>query len=185
MPYILELEPNEQIRTDIHFAASEKSPLFRLAISDRAVYIPATKFVISGDPNYFKRVPLGNIDILQTETIKPYGFYFFSVVMILFALFMMSTIFFGGGISPRTIGWTLALLVGGTMLPFAGRGRYRLAIKMGKETYRWIPPLVVFPQDRRKANEVLDNILDTSRSVGITVNDTRERLQMPLPPASE
>ncbi len=176
MPYILDLAPNERLRADIDYAASEKSGRFRFAVTDHAFYIPATKFVVAGDPTYFKSVPIAHVESVEIEAIKPYGFYVFSVLMVLAGLFILGTAILPGAIlTPQGIGWSLAILVGGVLLSIAGQGRYRLAVRMGKETYRWVPPLVVFPQDKRQLNEVLDTIVKASTGIGVRVEDARPR----------
>jgi hypothetical protein len=180
MPYTIELEPEEMLVTDIDFQPSEKSPLFGFAVSDRAFYIPATKFVVSGDPHYFKRVPATDVTEVKVEPIRPYGAYVVALLMAgLGAVFLWSLLVPGAPLSPRVLGLGLALLVGSLLLPFVARGRHRLLIRFANRKFRWTPPLVVDSGSRRKVNEVLDDIVAASDLCGVRTDDRRKQANGP------
>lgn len=173
MPYVIDLRPDERLVTDIFYQPSRKVEPFRFAVSDQAVYLPAKKFVVSGDPTYFERVPLGEVSEVTLQPIKPYGAYLGAAVMIGPGLFCLwSFVLPGAGLTPRGLGWSLAILVGGLLLPFSARGRHRLLLRYGGKTFRWTPPYVVGGAARLQVDELLDQIVHSLRDQGVRIDDS-------------
>ncbi len=73
------------------------------------------------------------------------------------------------GAVPRVLGWALALIAGGVLMPWAAKGRQRLSVMLGTGAWRWNPPFVVDAQSKRQVQDTLESILDTCRSVGLPV----------------
>jgi len=174
MPYLIEIQPDEKLLAEVDFCPSNKAEPFRFAVSDQALFLPAKKFVVAGDPRYFKRVPASQVKEVRVEAVKPYGFYVASVLVILLGLAgYWSFTLPEARLTLRGLAWVAAVLTGGILLPFAGRGRHRLVIQMMDGVFRWVPPLVVDPQSKRQVNAVLDAIVRASATAGLSISDVR------------
>jgi hypothetical protein len=177
MPYEIEAEPGEKVLLDLDFLVSEKSERFRFAVSDRALYLPAKRFVISGDPHYFRRVPKVRVNEVCVQALRPYGLWVAAALMVVAGLvteiLMLMPFFVGLEGTFRLSGWPLAILVGGLLLPLAARGRGRLVVLMGDQSFKWVPPLVVDRASKRHIAATLEEILKACRTAGIRVSDQR------------
>ncbi len=172
MPYELKPQIGENILLDVRFQPSAKSEPFHFAVTDQAVYLPAKKFVVSGDPHYFKRVPNTDIKEVSIQKANAYGAWFTAALMLIagIALGIILLLNASGTISPRAVGWTLALIVGGILLPWAAKGRKRLVIVMAKGVFRWNPPFVVDKRSKIQVQEIMQSILDTCSGSGLPVS---------------
>jgi hypothetical protein len=115
--------------------------LFCFAVTDRAVYVPATRLVFSGDPHYLKKVPLSEVREVRVEPIRPYAAW--------------------------VSAWPLALLVGGGLLPFVARGRHRLVVAFQKGAFCWTPPLLVDRESREHVQSILTDVLRAAANAGV------------------
>lgn len=186
MAYVMELEPGENVLLDVTFRASDKDivrrssqrpPDLRMGISDRAFYFAATRFVVSGDPTYFRRVPKDQVRDVRVQAVRPYGLWVMAALMVIAGLvtevLMMWPLVTQVPGTYRVSGWPLAILVGGLLLPFAARGRHRLVIQMVKGRFKWDPPLVIDRGSKQRIAATLDDILKASRAAGVQVIDDR------------
>jgi hypothetical protein len=186
MPCVIEPEPGEHVLLDLAFRASDKQTVsrtaekpddLRLGISDRAVYLPAKRFVVSGDPCYFRRVPKDQVRLVQLQTLRPYALWIAAVLMVLAGLvtevLMMMPLVMQIPGKYKVSGWPLAILVGGLLLPLAARGRLRLVMHLTRGRFRWDPPLVVDHASKRRIAATVDDILTACRSAGLQVSDER------------
>jgi hypothetical protein len=174
MPYILEPQSDEKLLADIIYQPSPKIEPFRFAMTDRAVFLPAKRFVVTGDPTYFNRVPLSDVKEFHVEAVKPYGFFVASIVLAAIGIAVLLMIIQPGAfVTPRGIGITFMILIGAGLLPIAGKGRYRLVIRHADKTFRWVPPLVVASGEKRQVNDVLDVITRAAKTVAVIVTDER------------
>ena len=120
MPYEIQQEPGERVLLDLAFRASEKQVVYRsadrpddlrLGISDRAIYLPAKRFVVSGDPCYFRRVPKAQVNLVQVQGPRAYGLWIAAVLMVL------------AGVCASLVNGTFAVLLTGlfpTRVRFSG-----------------------------------------------------------------
>ena len=144
-------------------------------MTNQAVYFPATKLVVSGDPYYLKQVPITEIREVRVEPIRPYFAWFVAAVMIAAGLFGLISI-----VMPfilhiegtyRVNGAPLALLAGGILLPFVARGRKQLVVAFQKGAYRWTPPMVVDGESKKKVRWILEQVLDAAKRAGVPAVD--------------
>src|SRR5437899_1214811 len=68
-------------------------------------------------------------------------------------------------------GWPLAILVGGLLLPIAGKGRARLVVHLAKGRFGWNAPLVVDRASKQRIAAALDEIVAACRKAGFPVSD--------------
>jgi len=73
----------------------------------------------------------------------------------------------------RVSGWPLAILVGGLVLPFAARGRQRLAMRLNKGRFGWNAPLVLDRASKQRIATALDEVLKACQAGGYQVVDER------------
>lgn len=174
MAYIPELEPNEKIALQIAFKVSEKAATFNFAVSDQALYWPATKAFAMNDATYFKRLRNNEISEVCIRRLPPYGFWIFAAIM--FFVGLVSTIFMLAPLirhdpGAHTVsGWPFALVVGGILMPFATRGRLGLEVRTQSKHFRWKPPLVVDKVSKQKIRATFDQIADACEKSGLRVN---------------
>src|SRR5262249_13295112 len=155
---VIEAEPGEIVLLDLDFQVSQsaksggaivspalareaKVQRLRIAISDRAFYLPATRFVVSGDPTYFRRVPKEQVQEVRVERLRPYGLWVAAALMVAFGLLfgvsMMWPLLTQTPGTYRVSGVPLALLAGGLLLPVMGKGRRRLMVQLNKGRFGW------------------------------------------------
>jgi len=153
---------------DVRFQPSQKSEPFHFAVSDQALYLPARKFVVSGDPTFFQRVPKSDIKAVSIQNVRPYASYAFAVLMFLAGIALgISCLASSAAVPARAYGWALALVVGGVILPFAAKGRQRLVVAYAERTFKWNPPFVVDKPSKQQVKGILGSILDACREIGI------------------
>src|SRR5207253_164796 len=99
------------------------------------------RFVVSGDPTYFRRVPKEQVKEVRVQSLRPYGLWVAAALMVAAGLIteilMMMPLVEQIPGRYRVSGWPLAILVGGLLLPLAARGRQRLVMQMEKGRFRW------------------------------------------------
>ncbi len=175
MAYIVEPQAGEQVILDVIYPQTRGSEGLRLVVTNQAVLIPAKKFTIVGDPHYLKRVEHSEARQLRIEAIKPYVAYAFSVIMVCVGLAALwSFMEPGARLSPRGIGYGLAILVGGALLPLAAKAKYRLLFYMADGKFKWVPPSVVDSRSKREVSEMLTKVVHACESVNIPVVDERK-----------
>src|SRR4051794_14295258 len=142
MAYTVDLQPGEQLLLELNFVLSKKVPPFHLAVTNRALYLPAKKLIAVSDPYYYRRAPNHEVSEVSIHRMRPYGLWCLAAVMIIAGLIttilMMSQ--FAGGRVPgkyRVSGTPVAVCVGGLLIPFAARGRRGLLIRWASGSFRW------------------------------------------------
>ncbi len=171
MSYELKVLPGETVLLDIRFQPSRKSEPFHFAVSTEALYLPAKKLIALSNPYYFRRVPHAEVRRVSVEPVRPAGAWVGGILMVLagLALGALWLSLPDKGTVPRVLGWALALIAGGVLMPWAAKGRQRLSVMLGSGAWRWNPPFVVDAQSKRQVQDTLESILDTCRSVGLPV----------------
>jgi hypothetical protein len=173
MAYKPELEPNEKLALEIAFKVSEKAAVFDFAVSDHALYWPATKAFAVNDATYFKRIRNNEISEVGVRRLPPYGLCGVSVLMVLAGLatayFMYAPLINHDPGEHRVSGWPIAIFVGGIPLPFAARGRLGLEVKTHDKKFRWKPPLVVDKVSKQKIQATFDEIVAACEKSGLRV----------------
>ena len=173
MPYELKPQDGESILLDVRFQPSAKSEPFHFAVTNQAVYLPIKKFVVSGDPRCFQRVPNADIRYVSVQKANPYGAWAGAALMVAMGvtltLSLLSTLG-TAALQPRLFGWALALTIGGLLLPWAAKGRQRLVVVMAKGVFRWNPPFVVDKRSKLQVQALLQSILDTCHTSGVPVS---------------
>ncbi len=171
MPYELKALPGETILLDVRFQPSARSEPFHFAVSSEALYLPMKKFVVSGDPRCFRRVPHAQVRRVSVGQVRPAGAWALGILMVAAGLALGASWLgaVGGSAMPRLLGWALALIVGGVLMPWAAKGRQRLSVAWGAGAWRWNPPFVVDRASKQQTQDILESILDTCRSAGLPV----------------
>jgi hypothetical protein len=174
MAYKPELEPNENLALQIAFKISEKAAAFNFAVSDQALYWPATKAFAMNDATYFKRLRNNEISEVCVRRLPPYGLWIVAVLMMLVGLattyFMCAPLISHEPGEHRVSGWPIAIFVGGILLPFAARGRLGLEIRTHDKKFRWKPPLVVDRASKLKIQATFDEIITACEKSGLRVS---------------
>jgi hypothetical protein len=174
MAYKPELEPNENLALQIAFKVSEKSAVFNFAVSDQALYWPATKAFAINDATYFKRLRHNEISEVCVRRLPPYGLWIVAVLMVLAGLatayFTFAPLFNHEPGEHRVSGWPIAIFVGGILLPFAARGRLGLEVRTHDKKFRWKPPLVVDKVSKQKIQATFDQIITACEKSGLRVS---------------
>jgi hypothetical protein len=174
MAYKPELEPNENLALQIAFKVSEKAVAFNFAVSDQALYWPATKAFAMNDATYFKRLRNNEISEVCVRRLPPYGLWIVAILMVLTGLatayFMYAPLINREPGEHRVSGWPIAIFVGGILLPFAARGRLGLEIRTHDKKFRWKPPLVVDKTSKQKIQATFDEIIAACEKSGLRVS---------------
>ena len=174
MAYKPELEPNETLALQIAFKVSEKAAAFNFAVSDQALYWPATKAFAMSDATYFKRIRNNEISEVCVHRLPPYGLWIVAVLMVLAGLasayFMYTPLISHEPGEHRVSGWPIAIFVGGILLPFAARGRLGLEVRTHDKKFRWKPPLVVDKFSKQKIQATFEEIITACDKSGLRVN---------------
>jgi hypothetical protein len=174
MAYKPELEPNENLALQIAFKVSEKSAVFNFAVSDRALYWPATKAFAMNDATYFKRLRNNEISEVCVRRLPPYGLWIVAALMVLAGLattyFMVAPLINHEPGEHRVSGWPIAIFVGGILLPLAARGRLGLEVRTHDKKFRWKPPLVVDKASKQKIQATFDEIIAACEKSGLRVS---------------
>jgi len=173
MAYEPELEPDEKLALQIAFKVSEKAAAFNFAVSDQALYWPATKAFAVSDATYFKRLRNDEISEVCVRRLPPYGLWVVAVLMVLAGLatayFMFTPLINHEPGEHRVSGWPIAIVVGGILLPFAARGRLGLEVRTHDNKFRWKPPLVVDSDSKQKIQATFDEIIAACEESGLRV----------------
>jgi len=168
-----ELEPSEDLALQIAFKVSEKSQAFNFAVSNRAIYWPATKAFAINDATYFKRIRNNEVYEVRVRRLPPYGLWVTAAIMVLVGVvitYFMIAPLIGHEPGEHTVsGWPVAILVGGILLPFAAKGRLGLEVKTHDKLFRWKPPLVVGKTAKRKIRANFDEIIAACEKSGLRV----------------
>jgi len=168
MPFTIDPQPSEEVYVAKEYRSAH-GHVFALGISNQAIYIPAQKFTVKGDPWHFKRIPLSDVIEIGLRKQRSTSIYVFSAIMIVFGAIL--TYWMLGPILGReegyVSGWPIAMIVGGLLIPFISRGRQTLLVKMVKGKYKWIPQLAVDKSSRETYRQIQSDILEASRKAGI------------------
>lgn len=163
MPFVIEPKPGEQILLQEQLIGSHGAA-FAFGVSNQAIYLPAQRFVIKGDPYYFRRVPFSNILQIGTKRLRPAFMYVLSMLMIivgaLTTYWMLAPIFRGEGSEVR--GYPIAIFVGGFVVPFIARGRKALIVA---------PQLAIDTATRKNIRSIQERIIQASLRAGLQVYD--------------
>ena len=170
MPFIVDLQPNEEVYLSREFRGTH-GQVFAIAISNQAVYLPVQKFALKKDPWYFRRVPLSEVQQVRLIKQKPVFVFILAALMIVFGgvtgFLMMGYAVRGEPI--RVTGWPLAFFVGGIVIPFIARGRRTLVVIMSSGKYKWKPQLAIDSKARETYRKLQDEIVQACRKAGIQV----------------
>jgi hypothetical protein len=181
MAYIPQLEPGEQLLVQIALRLSEKSKPFHFAVSNRALFLPATKLLAISDPFYFQKVPLDQVEEVAVRRLRPYKFWLVAAAMIvvsaLTSVDTVEAIIKHERVSKHTFGdgYPFALIVGGFILPFVAKGRFGLQVTMLNKSFNWKPPMVVDKASKEQIAETLDDIFEACRQTGLRIVDDRRK----------
>jgi hypothetical protein len=167
MAYQPELEPGENVRCQVVLDISKGAPPFHFAVSDQAVYWPATRFLPVNDSFYFRRITHNRIQEVTICKLTPYGFLVLGVLLVAGGIFFLVT---GGRYAPEG---SMGAIVGGVYVLFAARGRYGLNIVTSEKTFRWEPPPAADRVSKEKVASMLTAISEACRGAGLRVQDQR------------
>lgn len=177
MPYIVNLEPGEQIIKELSLVVSPKVEAFHFAVTNQALYLPAKKLIAVKDPYYYRRVRHEEITEVAIRRLRPYVLWFFAALMFIAGLtvtILMMWPFFTAGITGRfrVSGWPVAVCIGGLLIPFAAHGRRGLIIRWAGGKFRWKPPLVIDRASKQRISETIRDIAMACKdaNLDVTVN---------------
>jgi hypothetical protein len=173
MAYIPELEPNETLALHIELKVSKKAAPFNFAVSNRAVYWPATKAFAMRDATYFRRIRNDEISEVSVKRLPPYGYWVIAALMVLvgtvISYLMLVPLINREPGEHQVSGWPFAIIVGGILMPFAARGRRGLEVQTLNKTYRWKPPFVIDTASKQNIQTTLDRIADACSKSGLRI----------------
>jgi hypothetical protein len=180
VPFDVNIEDGERLIANLAFVASRNDKVFRIAITDRAIFLSRKKFIAVSDPTYSERVPLSQVVEVKIKRLNPYFLWALTLLMVvggaIVTALMLLPVFKGeaGDIS----GYPPAVVLVGLVIPFIARRRYGLSIQMVTGDFLWRPPLLVDRVSRNAVDQVLTQAADAFRQAG--VNPIDERTPVPL-----
>lgn len=174
MPYVVQLEPGEQLLDEFSLTVSPKVEPFHFAISDRALFLPGKKWVAVSDPYYYRRVPHPEVMEVAIRRLPPYFLWSLAALMLAAGLVTTSMMIWAMAnptIAPKlkVSGWPVAICVGSLLMPFAAHGRKGLVIRWASGRFRWKPPLVVDRESKRKIADTLSRVAAVCRQAQLDV----------------
>ena len=165
VPFRIDPEPGETIifTDEYQLYTDEFYAPFAFAISDRAVYLPASMVDPWSEKSsyYFRRVPLSEVREVVLVPLRHTGLVSLSITMVIagavamiyipepFALYGVASIIIGGG------------------LAFAARHRRGLRVTLTEGAFKWNPPLVLGVESKRRIANLLDGIVAGARKAGV------------------
>lgn len=173
MPFVVEPQPGEEVFVVKEFRSAH-GHVFAMAVSNQAIYLPAMKFAAKMDPWYFKRVALSEVMEVSLVKQKPISIYLLSIAMIVFGVFM-TYLMIGPvlrGEEGWVSGWPIAIIIGGFIVPFIGKGRKTLFVRMTKGKYKWRPQLAVDKESRDIYAGLQNEIIQACKKAGIRTTDS-------------
>lgn len=70
MPFTIDPQAGEELYLQREFRGSHDH-VFAMAVSNQAVYVSVQKLVLKGDPWYFKRIPLDDVEEVRLIKQRP------------------------------------------------------------------------------------------------------------------
>lgn len=175
MPFDISLEEGEQLIANLTFLVSRDPAAFRIAITNRAVFLPKKKLFALKDPTYCERVPLNRVVEVKVKKLNPLFLWTLALLMIVggtvITALMMFPILRGEG--GQLSGYPPAVALVGLVIPFVARRRYGLSISIVDEAFLWKPRVHVDRASRDAVGVFLTQAAEAFRQAGVNVKDER------------
>ncbi|MGO9565998.1 MAG: hypothetical protein ACLP5H_00510 [Desulfomonilaceae bacterium] len=174
MPFEIKAEEGETVLLhESYKSPSLWSEPFAFAVSDRALYVPATKWF----RRYFQRIPLSKIQSVTLHKDPLHGVWVLAAFIV--AVGLAATYWMHEPVLARGVGsvsaWPFVIVVAGLVVPFAHRGRSVLVVSLMSGSFKWsVITVVGFGKDERLA--IQERILGVCRKVGLPVHDDRSKV---------
>jgi len=173
MAHTFEPQPGEEVVVDIDYRRKSQHESLRLIVTNQAIFIPAVKFAALGQAFYLRRIPLSEATEVRVDIVRPYWAYGAAAVMI--AVGFIAVWSFtepDARMTPVGLARSIAIVVGGCLMPIAAKGRRQLTIRWSGGKFKWLPPLHVDTASKAQMNEMLDRVVKAYAAVDLgTVND--------------
>src|SRR5271165_1290320 len=83
MPFEINLEEGERLIASLSFVVPKDPEAFRIAVTDRAVFLPRKKFFAVKDPTYCERVLLSQVVDAKVKTLNPFFLWTLALLMVI------------------------------------------------------------------------------------------------------
>jgi hypothetical protein len=176
MPFNITLEPGERLIASLTFLQSgHGGSVFRLGVTDRAIFLPRKKIFAVKDPEYAERVPQSHIRELKIKRLSPYALWTVSALMVASGGWTTWLMIHAAASADRATvsGWPPAVFVVGLLGPFLIRRRYGLQITMLDEVFFWKPPFNVDTASKVAVNGFLSEVAVAIQGLGVRFVDER------------
>ncbi len=173
MPKPIDLEEDETLLYQELFSLNNHTVPFGIAISNKGIYKLKSKMFAVSDPYYFERIDKNKILLVEICRRKTLGLLTLSFIMILIGLTVIWYLLQGGQVEARGIGYGIATLAVGIIMPFVIPGRYSLRIPSHSGIIKWVPPLALDKTTKNMITKIFNNVSLHSKSIGIDVRDQR------------
>jgi hypothetical protein len=172
MGYTFQPQPGEKVVVNISYRRKSKSEALHLIVSNQAIYIPAKNWIV--DPYSLRRIPLDETSEVRIQMVRPYWAYATSLIMIGvgFTAFWSFTLP-EAQMTPMALGRSIAMVIGGALMPIAARGRQRLIIRWQGGSFKWLPPLHVDSESKVQMNGILSQVVKACETVQVPTTDDR------------
>ena len=175
MPFEINLEEGERLIASLSFVVPKDPEAFRIAVTDRAVFLPRKKFFAVKDPTYCERVLLSQVVDAKVKTLNPFFLWTLALLMVIAGavttgLMLLPVLRGEGG---KVSGYRPAVAIVGLVIPFVSRRRYGLSISIVDEAFLWKPRLHVDRASRTALNVFLTQAAVALRQAGVKVTDER------------
>jgi len=171
MSVAIPLEEGENLRSREALGDPRTRPS-ELAVSDRALFLPAKRKFSLLDDRYFRRVPLPEVQSVVLRQSPMRTTWAVAALLIVVGLALPRKEWKGTNGS-RTTFTPSAFAVVGILLPLSARGRCTLVISFTPDSFSWQPPPSLWNGPKKRGLEVQERILEACRGVGLYVSDER------------
>jgi hypothetical protein len=183
VPFDVNVEEGERLIANLAFVASRNAEAFRIAITDRAIFLSRKKFFAVSDPTYSERVPLSQVVEVKVKRLNPYFLWALTLLMVVGGTITTALMFLPvlRGEAADISGYPPAVALVGLVIPFIARRRYGLSIQMVMGDFLWKPPLLVDRVSRNAVDHFLTQAADAFRQSGVKLADERDPAHLRLP----
>ena len=154
----------------------KKGGAFALLVSDRALFLLRSRRLAIRDPWYFERIPLRDVTLVELVAQRASWSWGVAASCIALGTWLLTQLI-PQGLGPeraKPIGYSVALVVVGLVIPFAARGRLTLHVKLSNGTFKWRPTLTVGGPYSSLAREYLVSLAHAIRSAGVHTKTEEE-----------
>ncbi|MFI5166717.1 MAG: hypothetical protein ACHQQS_08865 [Thermoanaerobaculales bacterium] len=177
MAFSIAPQPGEQLFFAEHLAPpARRADQFALGVSNQALFLPRKKAVAVSDPYYFQRVPFSEVRRVSLRRYRPVWLLTLAVLLVLLGVIVLIKV----SSRPhnletaKAIGFSVAMVVIGLLIPFVSRNRRALRIDLVSGRFRWAPQITVGGPYFAAAQHFLGDFIMAARHAGLCVEDDLE-----------